>query len=142
MNTRTPSSITRWNLDQIEAQYQQWQQDPSSVEEDWQYFFAGMELAMERPIDEDGDSAEPMTTRPAGSKPPGRLDQQRDDHRPQRTPVGGAPVSSYVGYSIHHSLNRSYVGRWPTQVRRPSAPIGHSSISGTTSICGLAPERL
>jgi 2-oxoglutarate dehydrogenase E1 component len=35
---------SRWNLDAIESAYEQWQRDPSSVEEKWRVFFEGFEL--------------------------------------------------------------------------------------------------
>lgn len=34
-----------WNAEFIDAQYKLWQTDPSSVSKDWQFFFAGFELA-------------------------------------------------------------------------------------------------
>jgi 2-oxoglutarate dehydrogenase E1 component len=39
---------TRWNLDAIEAAYQQWQQDPDSVDASWRLFFEGFELGAAR----------------------------------------------------------------------------------------------
>jgi 2-oxoglutarate dehydrogenase E1 component len=47
MSQRTVA--TRANLDAIEAVYQQWRQDPDSVDESWRYFFDGFELGMGRP---------------------------------------------------------------------------------------------
>jgi 2-oxoglutarate dehydrogenase E1 component len=35
---------SRWNLEAIEAAYQQWQNDPESVEPSWRAFFEGFEL--------------------------------------------------------------------------------------------------
>jgi len=40
-----PSFATRSNLDLIEDYYRRWQADPNSVEERWQAFFEGFELA-------------------------------------------------------------------------------------------------
>ena len=34
-----------WNSEFIDAQYKQWQSDPDSLTKDWQFFFAGFELA-------------------------------------------------------------------------------------------------
>ena len=34
-----------WNSEFIDAQYKLWQSDPGSVTKDWQFFFAGFELA-------------------------------------------------------------------------------------------------
>jgi 2-oxoglutarate dehydrogenase E1 component len=39
----------RWNLEGIENLYQRWKQDPASVDDSWQAFFAGFELASGRP---------------------------------------------------------------------------------------------
>ncbi len=41
-----PPAVTGWNGDYVEDLYQQWTADPSSVEESWQYFFKGFEMAM------------------------------------------------------------------------------------------------
>ena len=43
------NAATRWNLDALETTYQQWRQDPTSVDESWQYFFQGFELGLARP---------------------------------------------------------------------------------------------
>jgi 2-oxoglutarate dehydrogenase E1 component len=41
----TPSSFaTRWNLDVVEAQYQRWRTDPTTVDDSWRLFFEGFEL--------------------------------------------------------------------------------------------------
>src|SRR5437773_695032 len=40
---------TRWNLDAIEEAYRRWQNDPASVDQDWQFFFEGFELGAGRP---------------------------------------------------------------------------------------------
>lgn len=34
-----------WSSEFIDAQYKLWQLDPNSVSKDWQFFFAGFELA-------------------------------------------------------------------------------------------------
>jgi 2-oxoglutarate dehydrogenase E1 component len=39
-----PTFATRWNADVIEAQYQRWRSDPSSVDESWRLFFEGFDL--------------------------------------------------------------------------------------------------
>jgi len=39
---------SRWNLDVVEAAYQAWRQDPSSVDANWQQFFEGFELGLGR----------------------------------------------------------------------------------------------
>ena len=38
------SLASRWNLDAVEAAYERWQRDPSSVDEKWRIFFEGFEL--------------------------------------------------------------------------------------------------
>src|SRR6266545_4669509 len=38
------SFANRWNLDVIDAAYQRWRADPSSVDEPWRLFFEGFEL--------------------------------------------------------------------------------------------------
>ncbi|MDA3963459.1 MAG: 2-oxoglutarate dehydrogenase E1 component [Planctomycetota bacterium] len=76
MDTHAASFATRWNLDLLEEQYARWQQDPASVEKDWQFFFAGMQLAMERPLDEDGA---PVTSSGSDGDKPGRALQQSVD---------------------------------------------------------------
>ncbi|CAN5254743.1 2-oxoglutarate dehydrogenase E1 component [soil metagenome] len=38
------SLASRWNLDVVEAAYEQWQRDPSSVDEKWRILFEGFEL--------------------------------------------------------------------------------------------------
>ena len=43
------SFASRFNLDIIEPQYQRWREDPASVEERWQAFFEGFELAGRSP---------------------------------------------------------------------------------------------
>ncbi|MEX0323920.1 MAG: 2-oxoglutarate dehydrogenase E1 component [Puniceicoccaceae bacterium] len=39
-----PTFATRWNADLIDEKYAQWQDDPSSVEPNWQAFFEGFDL--------------------------------------------------------------------------------------------------
>ena len=43
------NAATRWNLDALETSYQQWLQDPTSVDVSWQDFFQGFELGLRRP---------------------------------------------------------------------------------------------
>ncbi len=40
------NSFETYHADLIDAQYRRWQQDPSSVSDDWQYFFKGFEAGM------------------------------------------------------------------------------------------------
>ena len=40
-----PTFATRWNIDEIDSNYQRWLEDRSSVESKWQYFFEGFHLA-------------------------------------------------------------------------------------------------
>src|SRR5262249_46534799 len=42
------SFVTRWNLDAIEAAYQQWQADPQAVDPSWRLFFEGFDLGASR----------------------------------------------------------------------------------------------
>ena len=38
-----PTSLaSAWNLPLIESQYLAWQQDPASVDREWQIFFSGL----------------------------------------------------------------------------------------------------
>jgi 2-oxoglutarate dehydrogenase E1 component len=39
---------TRWNLDVLESAYQNWRQDPDSVDESWRLFFEGFEFGLGR----------------------------------------------------------------------------------------------
>jgi 2-oxoglutarate dehydrogenase E1 component len=45
---KSASFANRENLDVLEAAYQHWRQDPSSVSKEWQLFFEGFELGQER----------------------------------------------------------------------------------------------
>ena len=40
-----PTFATRWNIDEIDSNYQRWLEDRSSVESKWQYFLEGFHLA-------------------------------------------------------------------------------------------------
>ena len=62
------ASIT--NADHLDQLYQQWQADPASVGGDWQHFFAGFALALERGPSGDAGG-------PTDDHKPGRIDQQR-----------------------------------------------------------------
>ncbi len=53
----TSSFANRWNLDVIEAAYQRWRADPSSVDERWRLFFEGFELGSAGAGPEKTDSA-------------------------------------------------------------------------------------
>jgi 2-oxoglutarate dehydrogenase E1 component len=44
--TIRPTPATSWNMDYIDALYRRWKEDPASVDESWQMFFAGFELSM------------------------------------------------------------------------------------------------
>ena len=68
---------SRWNLDLMEQQYQRWTEDPSSVDEDWQNFFAGFSLGLERFVEE--DESEGGSAPASSGNTPGRADQQRLD---------------------------------------------------------------
>ena len=48
-----PTFASRWNIDEIDANYQRWLENRSSVEPKWQYFFEGFHLG------NDGDSSPP-----------------------------------------------------------------------------------
>lgn len=48
-----PTFANRWNIDEIDANYQRWLENRSSVESKWQYFFEGFHLA------NDGESSPP-----------------------------------------------------------------------------------
>src|SRR5205823_12764190 len=39
---------TRWNLDAVEENFRRWQQDPNSVDPQWQLFFEGFQLGLRR----------------------------------------------------------------------------------------------
>ena len=60
------SFATRWNLDAIEAAYQRWRQDPSSVEDSWRYFFEGF------------DNTQPGTPMPHGGHNRAAIDLVRN----------------------------------------------------------------
>ena len=40
-----PTFATRWNLDEIDANYYKWLENRSSVDSNWQFFFEGFHLA-------------------------------------------------------------------------------------------------
>jgi 2-oxoglutarate dehydrogenase E1 component len=42
-------SFETLNADYIDAQYKRWKSDPTSLSQDWQYFFKGFEMALARP---------------------------------------------------------------------------------------------
>ena len=60
------------NAEHLDQLYRQWQADPASVGADWQHFFAGFALALDHGPTDDASAA-------AGSRSPGRIDQQRCD---------------------------------------------------------------
>ena len=45
-----PTFVSRWNVDEIDARYAQWIDNPASLEAEWQYFFEGFHLG----VDENG----------------------------------------------------------------------------------------
>ncbi len=49
-------SVNGWNADYIEALYERWAADPTSVDDDWRQFFAGFDLGL-REISEAGELA-------------------------------------------------------------------------------------
>ncbi len=51
-----PKFATRWNLDQIESNYDKWLLSPSSVDSNWQYFFEGFHL---------GNNGDTMLSKPS-----------------------------------------------------------------------------
>ena len=79
-----PTSLaSAWNLPLIESQYLAWQQDPASVDREWQIFFSGFDLGFQRPSA--GERSDDAAATPPSSGPqpaaavPGRGDQQRAD---------------------------------------------------------------
>ena len=46
------SFATHWNVDALEEQYALWKQNPEQVGRDWQMFFQGLELGLERSEEE------------------------------------------------------------------------------------------
>ncbi|MBA3845903.1 MAG: 2-oxoglutarate dehydrogenase E1 component, partial [Planctomycetes bacterium] len=63
------------NLQHLEQLHEKWKADPESVEPEWQAFFTGFELGLERmPTAGEASKATPTTV-----KSPGRADQQRVD---------------------------------------------------------------
>jgi len=45
-----PASLgSTWNLSQLEAMYDRWKENPESVDREWQIFFAGFDLGLDRP---------------------------------------------------------------------------------------------
>jgi len=51
-----PTFSTRWNADLIDQYYQQWLDQPDSVDDRWQAFFEGYELGEARSEESEGDS--------------------------------------------------------------------------------------
>ncbi|MBA3938379.1 MAG: 2-oxoglutarate dehydrogenase E1 component [Planctomycetes bacterium] len=68
------ASVT--NLALLEEQYAKWKTDANSVDRDWQLFFAGFDLGVDRPASTAAASAGDATD---VSKVPGRVEQQRAD---------------------------------------------------------------
>ncbi|HTM21766.1 MAG TPA: thiamine pyrophosphate-dependent enzyme, partial [Kofleriaceae bacterium] len=67
-----------WNASQLEDMYERWKQDPASVDRDWQLFFAGFDLGLDRPAEPAGaPSATPAAETEAGH--PGRNEQEQVD---------------------------------------------------------------
>ncbi|MFP6894472.1 MAG: hypothetical protein VCA18_12015, partial [Opitutales bacterium] len=42
-----PTFASRWNVDEIDARYTQWIENPASLEAEWQYFFEGFHLGID-----------------------------------------------------------------------------------------------
>ena len=59
-------SINGWNAPYVENLYQQWAADPNSVDAQWQPFFEGFQLGVERMPDPAGDDASPPALGEAG----------------------------------------------------------------------------
>jgi 2-oxoglutarate dehydrogenase E1 component len=54
-----PASLgSTWNLSQLEAMYDRWKEDGESVDRDWQIFFAGFDLGLDRPAEGTTPSSE------------------------------------------------------------------------------------
>ncbi len=64
------SSFTaRWNEALLDENYEQWRQNPRSVDADWAAFFEGFELGLARPVSRNGAAP---TEAPAATTPPSR----------------------------------------------------------------------
>jgi len=70
---RRSDAASHWNLEELDRRYREWQEDPDSVSEDWQHFFAGFSLGCER----EEEVAAEAPARPHGT--PGRGRQERVD---------------------------------------------------------------
>ncbi|MBA3697849.1 MAG: 2-oxoglutarate dehydrogenase E1 component [Planctomycetes bacterium] len=70
------ASVT--NLQHLEDMYAKWQADPTSVDRDWQTFFAGFDLGVARPA-QGADEVSGGYAVVANTPTPGRVDQQRAD---------------------------------------------------------------
>ena len=69
------------NLEILEAQYERWKADPTSVGNDWQLFFEGFDLGFARPVDEAaGGEQQPGTGALSRSKGPGRSEQEKYEY--------------------------------------------------------------
>jgi 2-oxoglutarate dehydrogenase E1 component len=74
MSSHHTSFASPANLQVLEDMYSKWKADPTSVERDWQTFFAGFDLGVAR-----DPEAEPGNPIAAGDKQPGRVEQQHAD---------------------------------------------------------------
>ncbi len=69
-----PSSPgSSWNLSQLETMYERWKADRDSVDHDWQMFFSGFDLGLDRPPEVPGD----------GTPTPPHLAALRPEHTEQ-----------------------------------------------------------
>ena len=68
------------NLEALEAQYERWKQDPSSVDHDWQLFFQGFDLGFARPAEDIGTTTNRQPETGALTKVPGRSEQERFEY--------------------------------------------------------------
>jgi 2-oxoglutarate dehydrogenase E1 component len=63
-----PSALgSTWNLSQLEEMYERWRQDPASVDRDWQLFFTGFDLGLDRPPEAVPGTAAPAPAPAAGA---------------------------------------------------------------------------
>ena len=68
------------HLEVLESQYAKWQQDPHSVEHDWQLFFQGFDLGFARPQPDEAGSTGTVPGTDTHPKNPGRSEQERCEY--------------------------------------------------------------
>ncbi len=76
-----PTSIgSAANLPQLEEMYERWKQDPQQVDRDWQMFFAGFDLGLDRPPESSAGDGTPKAAPSTDlARQPGRNEQERVD---------------------------------------------------------------